>query len=126
LPAGGNAVMIFTKDRAKQQAAWEYIKFATGPVGQTLMVKYTGYMPSNEIAIKDPQLLGKFYDENPNHVTSIKQLPVMTSWYAFPGENALKITDVIKDHLQTVVARKQAPEQGVSAMARDVQTLLPK
>lgn len=126
LPAGGNAVMIFTKDPAKQKAAWEYVKFVTGPIGQTLMVKHTGYMPSNDIAIKDPEYLGKFYQGSPNHRTSIQQLPSVTAWYAFPGDKALKITDVIKDHLQTVVARKQSPEQVITVMAKDVQALLPK
>ena len=38
--------MLFTKDPAKQKAAWEYIKFATGPVGATMMVQATGYFPS--------------------------------------------------------------------------------
>lgn len=126
LPAGGNAVMIFAKDPAKQRAAWEYVKFVTGPIGQTIMVKHTGYMPSNDISIKDPTYLGKFYEGSPNHMTSIRQLPYVTAWYAFPGAQALKITDVIKDHLQTVVARKQTPEQVSKVMASDVQALLPK
>jgi multiple sugar transport system substrate-binding protein len=42
--------------------------------------------------------------------------------YAFPGDNGLKITDVIKDHLQTVAS----PEQALGAMTTDVQALLPK
>ena len=33
-----------------------------------------------------------------------------TAWYAFPGENGVKITDVIKDHLQTVVAKTAKPD----------------
>ena len=46
LPLGGNVAMMFTKDAAKQKAAWEYIKFATGPIGATMMVNATGYFPS--------------------------------------------------------------------------------
>ena len=126
LPAGGNVAMIFAKDKAKQKAAWEYIKFATGPVGQTLMVQKTGYMPINDISIKDPKYLGKFYQTNPNHMTSIRQLPVMTSWYAFPGANALKITDVIKDDLQTVVAKSESPAAVAKNMAKHIGSLLPK
>jgi multiple sugar transport system substrate-binding protein len=126
LPAGGNVAMLFAKDPAKQRAAWEYIKFACGPVGATIMVNGTGYMPANELPGKDPALLGKFYEQNPNHLTTIKQLPLMTGWYAFPGENALKITDVIKDHLQTVVSRAKEPQQVLRTMAADVQPLLPR
>jgi len=38
LPAGGNVAMMFAKDPVRQKAAWEFIKFATGPIGATMMV----------------------------------------------------------------------------------------
>jgi multiple sugar transport system substrate-binding protein len=126
LPAGGNVAMMFAKDPAKQKAAWEYIKYATGPQGATAMVKATGYFPANTLPANDPALLKPFYEQNPNHLTAIKQLPVLTGWYAFPGENGLKITDVIKDHIQTVVAKDVAPDKALADMTRDVQALLPR
>jgi multiple sugar transport system substrate-binding protein len=126
LPAGGNVAMMFAKDPARQKAAWEYIKFATGPLGATTMVQGTGYFPANTLPAADPALLKTFYEHKPNHLTAIGQLPLLTGWYAFPGENGLKITDVIKDHMQTVVSREAAPEQALAAMTRDVQALLPR
>lgn len=125
LPLGGNVAMMFTKDPARQKAAWEYIKFATGPVGATMMVKATGYFPSALAAADDPKLLKPYYDQNPNHLVAIKQLPKSTGWYAFPGDNGIKITDVIKDHLQSVVAQKAKPLEVLPRMAKDVQALLP-
>ncbi|MCW0233897.1 MAG: ABC transporter substrate-binding protein [Ferrovibrio sp.] len=126
LPAGGNAAMIFAKDPKKQAAAWEYVKFATGPVGATYMVKGTGYFPANAKPAKDPAMLGEFYKQNPNHMTAVGQLPVLTGWYAFPGEHGLKITDVIKDHLQSIVNQSADPQDALKKMAKDVQALLPK
>lgn len=126
LPAGGNVAMMFAKDPAKQKAAWEYIKFATGPLGATAMVKATGYFPANTIPANDPNMLKPFYEQNPNHLIAIKQLPVLTGWYAFPGENGLKITDVIKDHLQTVVSKEAQPEVALADMSKAVQALLPR
>ena len=126
LPSGGNVAMMFAKTPAKQQAAWEYIKFATGPLGATTMVKGTGYFPANEIPANDPSMLKPFYEKNPNHLTAIKQMPVLTGWYAFPGENGLKITDVIKDHLQTVISKNAKPEAALADMATAVQNLLPR
>ena len=126
LPAGGNVAMMFAKDPAKQKAAWEYIKFATGPLGATTMVHGTGYFPANTIPAGDANLLKSFYEQNPNHLTAIKQLPVLTGWYAFPGENGLKITDVIKDHIQTVISKEAPPDKALTAMSRDVQALLPR
>lgn len=125
LPAGGNVAVMFTQDVDEQRAAWEYIKFATGPVGQTIMVNHTGYMPGNRIPVDDPAMLGSFYEQSPNHMTSMRQMPFMTGWYAFPGEQALKITDVIQDHMQTVVNGGE-PREVLSTMADDVQALLPR
>jgi len=50
----------------------------------------------------------------------------MTAWYAFPGENNLKIIQAIKDRLQTVVDKSAAPEAALTAMSADVTKLLPK
>lgn len=125
LPLGGNVAMMFAKDPAKQKAAWEYIKFATGPVGATLMVQATGYFPSALAATEDPKLLKSYYEKNPNHLVAIRQLPRSTGWYAFPGDNGIKITDVIKDHLQSVVSQKAKPDAVLPQMTKDVQALLP-
>ncbi|WKA30493.1 ABC transporter substrate-binding protein [Bradyrhizobium roseum] len=126
LPAGGNVAMVFSKDAERQRAAWQYVKFVTGPVGQTAMVNLTGYMPGNEIAVKTPDLLGAFYAKAPNHVTSIQQLPVLTEWTSFPGDNSLKIIEVIKHHVEGLVTGKRTAEQVMPEVVRDVSSLLPK
>ena len=124
LPAGGNVAMMFTRDGARQKAAWDFIKFACGPVGATMMVKATGYMPATTIPAQRKDMLADFYAQNPNHQISIRQQDVITGWYAFPGQNALRITDVINDHLQTVVSRKGAADAVLVKMAADVQALI--
>jgi len=126
LPAGGNVAMIFAKDAGKQEAAWKFIKFACGPQGATMMVKATGYMPATSIPAEREDMLKGFYQQNPNHLISIGQQDVITGWYAFPGQNALKITDTINDHLQTVVNRSKEPAAVLAQMAKDVEALLPK
>ena len=61
-----------------------------------------------------------------NHLTSLSQQSLMTAWYAFPGDNNLKIIQAIKDRLQTVVDKSSAPDAALAAMAADVNKLLPK
>jgi multiple sugar transport system substrate-binding protein len=126
LPAGGNAAMMFTRDAARQKLAWEFIKLATGPVGATLMVNATGYFPGTTIPATREDMLAKFYRDNPNHLVGVSQQDVITGWYAFPGQNALKITDVINDGLQTVVSRERTAEAAMDAIMTDVQSLLPR
>jgi len=126
IPTGGAAVMLLTKDAAKQKAAWEFIKFLTGPEGATIIVKSTGYVPATDLPAKDPAMLGDFYKNSPNHRAAMEQLPLVTAWYAFPGENGVKITDVIKDHLQSVVDKSAKAEDVLKKMTSDVQPLLPR
>src|SRR5690606_4996960 len=124
VPAGGNVAMMFAQDPERQKAAWEYIKFVTGPEGAVVMTKNTGYFPANMLPIEDPNGLKGFYDENPNQYTAVQQLPWLTGWYAFPGENGLKITDVINDNLQTVFDKSEQPLVALDKMSEEVQKLL--
>ena len=126
LPTGGAAALMFASTPERQAAAWRYMKFITGAQGATMMVKGTGYMPPNSVPATDPNMLKPFYETRPNHLTSLAQQPFMTGWYAFPGENNLKIISTIKDRLQTVVDKSAEPKAALSAMADDVSKLLPK
>jgi multiple sugar transport system substrate-binding protein len=126
VPAGGAVAVLHARDPARQALAWRFLKLATGPEGADVMVRHTGYMPATTVPAGREDLLAPFYRENPNHKVSLDQQAVMTGWYAFPGQNALRITDVINDHAQAIVARRAAPQEAVAAMARDVTALLPR
>lgn len=125
LPAGGNVGMILTPDAKKRDIVWKVFKFWHGPEAAAIVARTTGYMPpnkkANEVYLKD------FYEKNPNNYTAVSQLSLLTKWYAFPGENGLKITDVIKDHMNSIITGKRAsePMKVLEDMSADVQKLLP-
>jgi multiple sugar transport system substrate-binding protein len=124
LPAGGNGIFMFAKDPVKQEAAWKFIKFATGPVGQTIMVKGTGYTPVNTVALNDPELLGGYYEQNPNQRTAAAEARFITRWETFAGTNGVKASDVFRDYVQSVVSLKHTPEQVIPGMVRDITDLM--
>ncbi|RPH30205.1 ABC transporter substrate-binding protein [Buttiauxella warmboldiae] len=125
LPAGGNVAMVLSKDAKRQAAAWEYVKFVTGPQGQTAMASLTGYMPGNKIAVEHAELLGNFYTSHPNHTTSLKQVPVLGEWASFPGENSLKIIEVIKGHTEALVTARDTAANTLPKLVQDVNALMP-
>jgi multiple sugar transport system substrate-binding protein len=126
LPTGGAGAMIVTKDPAKQAAAWEFVKFATSAVGTSLMVRNTGYVPCNQIAIDDPSHLGEFYRDNPLFQAATRQVHLMIPWYAFPGANSVRVTNVMVDQLARIVEQKATPEQVLADMATEVRRLIPR
>lgn len=126
LPTGGAGAMIVTKDAAKQAAAWEFVKFATSALGTSLMVRNTGYVPCNQIAIDDPAHLGDFYRDNPLFQAATRQVHLMIPWYAFPGPNSVRVTNVMVDQLARIVEQKATPEQVLADMATEVRRLIPR
>ncbi|WP_271565679.1 ABC transporter substrate-binding protein [Bradyrhizobium sp. CCBAU 11386] len=123
VPVGGGFVSMTTADPRTQKAAWEFLKFASGPVGQAIIVRMTGAVPGNANAASK---LGDYYATNPQAKAGLEQLPIVTGWYSFPGPNAIKISEVLLNHLRSVVTLKITPENALKIMRADVDALLPK
>ena len=86
LPAGGNAAMFVStsKDEKRRQAAWTFLKFITSGLGAAA-VETTGYVPPNKAA---NEMIGDFYAANPNKLTAVETLPLLSTWFAYPVKMA--------------------------------------
>jgi multiple sugar transport system substrate-binding protein len=123
LPTGGNAAIITTRDPAKQKAAWEYIKFGTGPEAQSIVVETTGYIPTNKRAL-EPQFLGKFYDAQPNFRTVSTQMDRSLPWQSYPGGNAVRIWRAQRDIITSVMRGETTPEVGLERLVSETNSLM--
>jgi len=127
LPAGGNAALFVStsKDPARREAAWAFLKFITSGTGAAAVAETTGYVPPNRAA--NEIILADFYVRNPNKETAVKQLPLLSEWVAYPGENGLAITQVIYDAIERIVVgdaddMKELQEE----LVEEVTALLPQ
>ncbi|MGX5806293.1 ABC transporter substrate-binding protein, partial [Bradyrhizobium sp. Arg314] len=123
---GGGVMAITTKDPAKIAAAWKFLKFASAPEAQTLIVKTTGFVPVNAVAVRDSAYLGAYYKDNPAMLAAIRQLPRVKVQNPYPSPNAARIGTVIRDYLQGVATLKQTPEEALPGMVREVTNLMPR
>ncbi|RVK92343.1 extracellular solute-binding protein [Sinorhizobium meliloti] len=126
LPAAGNGIVMLTREPRKQEAAWQYMRFAIGEIGQRIMVETTGYTPVNVRALANPDGLGGFYNENPNYAVATESIESMTGWYSFPGENNSRIIRIIEDYTHEVVSGTREPASALADMTEEVAKLLPK
>lgn len=126
LATGGAAGMLLATDPAKREAGWKFLKFSTSPEGTALMVKNTGYVPCNQIAIDDPRWLGEFYRENPLFVPATRQVAMSVPWYTFPGGQGVRISQAFGDGLSRIMEQKATPEQVIADLGQEVQRLLPR
>ncbi len=123
LPTGGNAAIVTSRDPAKQKAAWEFIKFVTGPEAQKIVVEMTGYMPTNKRA-PGPEFLGKFYDANPNFRTVSTQMDRSLPWQGYPGGNSVRIWRAQRDIITSVMRGDTTPEAGLERLVADTNAMM--
>ena len=122
---GGNAAMILTHDPAKQRAAWDYIRFATGPVGQSIVTQQNGEPPLNALAL-GPKYLGNFYEEHPNYRAQLVQVQAGQPWFEFPGANSAEIVDAFSAAQESVVLGRAEPDAALSELVGKIKALLPQ
>ncbi len=122
LPTGGCAIIMTTKDAAKQKAAWEYAKFITGPEAQKIIVEITGYLPLNKRA-SGPEFLGPFYDKNPNFRTVSLEVDRALPWQGYPRDT-VRIWRMQRDIINEVMRGQIAPDAGLAKMVSETQTMM--
>jgi multiple sugar transport system substrate-binding protein len=123
LPTGGNAAVITARDATKQKAAWEFLKFASGPEAQKIVVETTGYMPTN-LRATAPEFLGSFYDQNPNFRTVSLQTDRARPWEGYPGGNSVRIWRTQRDIINSVMRGETTPEAGLERMVKESNALM--
>lgn len=121
LPTGGNAATILTTDPEKRKAAWEFIKFATGPEGQKIAVLGSGYMPTN-LRTMEAAHLGDYYASNPDWTTSMNQWPVAKSWFGYPGNKGAEIWREQQSILANIVRSEVTPADGLAQLVQVTQS----
>lgn len=123
LPTGGNAAIITTTDPEKQAAAWEYIKFVTGPRGQQVAAEITGYLPTNKRTL-ETEYMGKFYADNPYYATPTKQYDRAGPWSGYPGTQSEKIWREQASVIKAVMEGKTTPEDGAAKLVEIAEKLM--
>lgn len=124
VPAGGNALFIFSKDPKKQAAAWEFIKFLESPESLTVWTKATGYLPPRKDVAEDPNALKPFLDSNPLMKTAMQQVESVVPWLNFPGPNGLQAEQALIDARDEILSGKSGAEEALKKAAEKVNKLI--
>ncbi|SCY96399.1 ABC transporter substrate-binding protein [Paracoccus tibetensis] len=123
VPTGGNSAVMLTQDEAKQQAAWDYIKWVTGPEAQDIIVRITGYLPTNKRATGE-EYLAPYYAEHPNVATAAKQADRSLPWAGYPGGDSVRVWRTQRDIIGTVMRGEVSPEDGLAQMVEQTNALM--
>ncbi len=123
VPTGGNAVVMLTRDAAKQKAAWDFIKFVTSAEAQKIVVEMTGYLPTNQRSL-GADYLGPFYDKNPNFRTATTQIDRSLPWGGYPGGQSVRIWRAQRDVVAAVMRGEKTPEAALPELVKATESLM--
>ncbi|HEX7002299.1 MAG TPA: ABC transporter substrate-binding protein [Trueperaceae bacterium] len=121
LPAGGNGVMMFSRDPAKQEAAWRFLEFLAGPEGGRIVAENTGYTPGNAALL---ETLAQENAGDPDYVLVLQQVANVVPWHAWPSNNGTRISQVIKDMQLEVLLGRATPSEALERAAAETNQLL--
>lgn len=99
----GSALFILSGDKAKQQAAWQFLKFATSERGYTIITSKIGYLPLRPAIVDDPQYLKDWVEQNPLIKPNLAQLDKLQPWVSYPGSNWHQIETTLLDAVQKAI-----------------------
>lgn len=104
----------------KQQAAMQWIAFATSPENTTFWSKNTGYMPVRKSAVEAAEMQ-EYFKERPTFKTAVDQLPQTKPQDAarvFVPNGDL----IIGKGLEQIIVNKQDPQAAFEAVNKELET----
>jgi multiple sugar transport system substrate-binding protein len=123
LPMAGPILVMLSKNPAQRNITNQFMRFASGDIGQAMLAEGSGYIPSRPNALSESNLPVALKAEYGGLLNA--RLKAATPWYAFPGFNSVEISRLIEDNLEQVVTLEIPPDQALESMQRAVSPLLP-
>jgi sn-glycerol 3-phosphate transport system substrate-binding protein len=121
-PTGGANLAILAKtSQAKQDAAWQFIKYMTATQQATYWAEQTGYLPIRVSAEQSPELQA-YYKAHPNYTVALNQLQYARGLPAVPQIKQIE-TD-LDNAMSTAVVNKIPAQQELTTTAKQVDQLL--
>ncbi|WP_432971342.1 ABC transporter substrate-binding protein [Dactylosporangium sp. CA-233914] len=119
----GAALIVLSKDTAKQRAAWEFVKFLTSDEGYSLVTTGIGYLPLRANLVTGA--LADYLRKNPLLLPTIQQLGDMQPYRSFPGPKANQATVLLQDDAIAPIVLRGADAQATLHKTADrIRTLV--
>lgn len=120
----GSALFIFSKDPAKQAAAWEFIRFMTSPTAYEQISTKIGYLPLRDTMTQGDGPLADWAKSNPLVAPNIAQLQQLQPWESYPGANYSQISTIFSKAVEDSIYYGKDPKATMQAAQEQAQSLV--
>lgn len=120
----GSCLAVRPDSDQKAQAIWEFIKYATGKEGYTIITSEIGYLPLRTELANDPQYLKTFVDENPLLKINLEQLDKIRPVTIWPGSVATEAFTIFRDATVQAISTDADVKEVLEKAQDDINQLL--
>jgi ABC-type glycerol-3-phosphate transport system substrate-binding protein len=111
-----------TTQAQNKEAAWKFVRWMSGPVGNEMWAKGTGDFPGRKDVADKP-----FYKENKLVQAFVQQMLLPNARSPFLGmPNAVQMNKIITTEIQNVVQGKKSAKQALDEAAAEWNKILAK
>lgn len=121
----GSALFVFSREPAKQRAAYELLKFLTSREAYTVITSRIGYLPLRLDIVDDPRYLAGWVAEHPMIRPNLEQLGRLTPNMPFPGPNYRQVENMMMDGVREAVFGTGGARAVLKAAQDEAQGLMP-
>jgi len=119
VPVGGSVIAMTAKDKAKQEAAWEFMKFIVEPSSNYQVVEATGYLPTSQSSLESPDMVA-YFDKYPERAIALEQLK-----HARPQASVISLakgTEILRQAVEKLLVGGVPAPQVMQEAAADLTT----
>lgn len=91
----GSGLVILSKNKLKQEAAWSLIQYLTSAASMTTVTENIGYAPLRPSIVNLPQYLKGWATAQPYLAPAMDQLSRVKQWQAYPGPNYAALSGIL-------------------------------
>lgn len=120
----GSCLAVRPDSEQKAQAIWEFIKYATGNEGYTIITSEIGYLPLRTELADDPKYLKSYVDENPLLRINLEQLKEIRPVTIWPGDVATEAFTIFRDATVEAITTDADVKEVLDKAQDDINQLL--
>lgn len=123
VPNSGAALMVFSKDEARKEAAVRFITHMTSPENTNRWAVVSGYLPVSPTA-KDAETIKAQMEADPLWAVAVNQMDDLVSTARWPGSRVVDIQIVLENMMQSLYQGKGTAAELVPAAEAEITRLI--
>ncbi len=122
----GSALFMFSKDPAKQRAAWEFMQFMTSDHAYEQISTKIGYLPLRTSLTEKGGALADWAAGNPLVKPNLDQLAKLEPWVSYPGNSYVQVDTILATAIEDSVFYGKDPKSTLADAQKRAQALIEK